>query len=61
MESSVGCHSMEVIGAECQLNEATGVGVEFDLKYKTIAYQAISVAQEEIPDNSQYSEHASTR
>lgn len=25
-ESSVGCHSMDVIGAVCQLNAATGVG-----------------------------------
>ena len=24
MESSVGCHSMDVTGAWCQLNEATG-------------------------------------
>lgn len=27
-ESSVGCHSMDVTGAWCQLNEATGVGSE---------------------------------
>ena len=26
MESSVGCHSMEVIGALCHENEATGAG-----------------------------------
>ena len=26
MESSVGCHSIEVIGALCQLNAATGDG-----------------------------------
>ena len=32
IESSVGCHSIEVIGALCQVNEATGDGVGVELQ-----------------------------
>jgi hypothetical protein len=33
MESSVGCHSIDVIGALCHVKEATGVGSGADVLF----------------------------